>query len=415
MFTNKNFRIKIFVYILFPLLIYAQNDTRPKIESDLPFYLRLAESFLYRHPGAVTYDSLFTETKWNYEQGLILEAFYQVYKYSDDKKYYEFIKNNIDQYVDNEGKINTYKYDAFNLDLINPGRVLLNLYCKTKENKYKIAADTLRKQITNQPRTKSSGFWHKKIYPDQMWLDGLYMSEPFYAKYSKMFEQSEFFDDIINQFILIEKNTRDEKTGLLYHAWDESKQQKWADPITGRAPNFWGRAMGWYAIALVDVLDYLPEELEKRKHIIEILNKLCTALIKFRDEKSKLWYQIVDQENREGNYLEASASSMFIYAFAKGANKGYLPEDFIKHAHDSFRGLLNNVVSIENDGYINLHNICRSAGLGGNPYRDGSFEYYIGEPKRTNDIKGYGPFILAALELDKAGYEFEFPMSNSDD
>lgn len=407
----KNYIKKIFVLILLTYSVNAQNNIRPLIESDKPFYLRLAESFLYRHPGAVTYDTIFTETKWNYEQGLILEAFYRVYKYTNEKEYFDFIKDNIDKYVNDEGKINTYKYDAFNLDLINPGRALLNLYCKTKESKYKIAADTLRKQITNQPRTKSGGFWHKKIYPDQMWLDGLYMSEPFYAKYSKMFDQHDFFDDIVNQFILIEKNTRDDKTGLLYHAWDESRKQKWSDPVTGRAPNFWGRAMGWYAMALVDVLDYLPDDLEKRKSIIEILNRLCAALIKYRDEKSAMWFQIIDQGSREGNYLEASASSMFTYAFIKGANEGYLQKEFKKYAYESFLGLLNNVVTIEKDGYINLHNICRSAGLGGNPYRDGSFEYYINEPKRTNDIKGYGPFILAALELDKAGYEFVFPIS----
>jgi rhamnogalacturonyl hydrolase YesR/polygalacturonase len=384
-----------------------QQIPRPEITSNKSFYLRLGESYYYRHPGAVTYDTLFTETKWNYEQGLLLYAFYEIYKYTDDEKYFKFMKDNLDQYINDEGEINTYNYDAFNVDLLNPGRAILYVYRKTGDEKFKNAADRLRGQIKNQPRTASGGFWHKKIYPDQMWLDGLYMAEPFYAMYSKEFNQPEYFDDITKQFILIEEKTRDEKTGLLYHAWDESKAQKWADPQTGRAPNFWGRAMGWYAMALVDVLDYLPYEHKDRTKLIEILNRLSDALLKYRDGNSNIWYQIIDQSNREGNYLEASASSMFTYAFIKGANKGYLPEKFKMEADKSFKGILKNVTSIESDGYINLLDICRSAGLGGNPYRDGSFEYYISEPKRMNDIKGYAPFLLAALELDKAGYKYD--------
>lgn len=388
------------------ILSYSQNTNQLLVDKNLPMFVRLADSFLLRHPGAVTYDSIFTETKWNYEQGLILEALYQVYLYTGEEKYFQFIKENLDQYIEEDGKIKTYKFENFNIDLVNPGRALLHTYSKTGIEKFKIAADTLRKQLTYHPRTPSGGFWHKLIYPDQMWLDGLYMGQPFYALYSKLNNQPQFYDDIIHQFTLIEKKTRDKKTGLLYHAWDESKKQKWADPKTGRSPNFWGRAMGWYAMALVDVLDILPENYSKKIELKKILQRFAKAIIKYRDKNTNIWYQVVDMPDREGNYLEASATSMFAYALAKGANKGYLNKKYLTIAKDVFEGLLKHLSKIEDTGYINLYQICRSAGLGGNPYRDGSFEYYISEPKRMNDIKGYGPFILAALELDKAGFRF---------
>lgn len=388
------------------ILSYSQNSNQLLVDKNLPMFVRLADSFLLRHPGAVTYDSIFTETKWNYEQGLILEALYQVYLYTGEEKYFQFIKENLNQYIEEDGTIKTYKFSNFNIDLVNPGRALLYTYDKTGIEKFKIAADTLRKQLKYHPRTPSGGFWHKLIYPDQMWLDGLYMGQPFYALYSRLNNQPQFYDDIIHQFTLIEKKTRDKKTGLLYHAWDESKKQQWADPKTGLSPNFWGRAMGWYAMALVDVLDILPENYSKKVELKKIFQRFAKAIIKYRDKNTNIWYQVIDLPDREGNYLEASATSMFAYALAKGANKGYLNKKYLMVAKDVFEGLLKHLSKIEDTGYINLYQICRSAGLGGTPYRDGSFEYYISEPKRMNDIKGYGPFILAALELDKAGFKF---------
>lgn len=404
---KKNIHLRAFIIILsITSIISCQKQPDLLVDKNLPMYKRLADSFLIRHPGGVTYDSIFTETKWNYEQGLILEALYRTYKYSGEKKYLDFILENLNQYIDENGKIKTYKFENFNIDLVNPGRALLYAYTETGDEKFKIAADTLRKQIEFQPRTPSGGFWHKLIYPDQMWLDGLYMGQPFYALYSKSYNQPERYNDIVKQFVLIEQKTRDEKTGLLYHAWDESIKMKWADPVTGRSPNFWGRAMGWYSMALVDVLDILPESFPEKIELVNILNRLAEAIVKFKDPEFNIWYQIVDQGTREGNYLEASATSMFAYALAKGANDGHLKKDYLEIANDVFKGLLNHLTKIEDTGFINLYNICRSAGLGGNPYRDGSFEYYISEPKRMNDIKGYGPFILAALELDKAGYRY---------
>lgn len=388
----------IYMNIFFTVQVYGQV----KIDPNKLWSVRIADSYLLRHTNEAIVDTN-AVSKWNYELGTMLEGYHQLWEKTDDKKYYDYIKLNIDRYVREDGKIKTYKLSDFNIDNINAGRQLLLLYKETKENKYKIAADTLRKQIANQPRTKSNGFWHKKIYPYQMWLDGLYMGEPFYAEYSKLFNEPKNYDDIIHQFILIEKQTRDEKTGLLYHAWDESLQQKWADPKSGKSPHFWSRAMGWYAMAIVDVLDFLPQKHPQRIELIKILSRLSEALLKVRDNRTGLWYQVTNFPNKKGNYLEASASAMFIYAFAKGANKSYLPKSFLDHAKKSFEGIIKNLCTIDKDGFIDLLYTCRGAGLGGNPYRDGSYEYYISEPTRVNDLKGLGPLILAAIELEKAG------------
>jgi unsaturated rhamnogalacturonyl hydrolase len=372
-----------------------------RIPTTWPWAKRIAESFVLRHPGSVTYDSGSPNRRWNYEQGLMLEALHQMWLLTNDKRYFDFIKGNIDQYVEGSGTIRTYEYEDFNLDNIAVGRALLTLYEVTGVKKYKYAADTLRLQLKKQPRTHEGGFWHKQIYPYQVWLDGLFMAEPFYAWYAVMFKEPEDFDDIANQFVFIYGHTRDPKTGLLYHAWDESKQQRWANPETGCSPNFWGRAMGWYGMALVDVLDFLPANHPRRQELVSILRTLSAALLKFQDKKTRLWYQVVDQGSREGNYLEASASSMFAYVFAKGANKGYVGRKYFEAARATFRGIAKTLVTVDANGFVDLHHTCQGAGLGGRPYRDGSYDYYVSEPQRTNDMKGYGPFLLAAIELQK--------------
>jgi unsaturated rhamnogalacturonyl hydrolase len=372
-----------------------------QIPTTWPWARRIAESFLSRHAGAVTYDSSSPNRRWNYEQGLMLEAFHQMSLSTKDRRYLEFIRQNIDQYVEESGSIRTYNYEDFNLDNVAVGRALLTLYQATGENKYRHAADTLRLQLKNQPRTHEGGFWHKKIYPYQMWLDGLFMAEPFYAWYAAMFNEPEDFDDIVNQFVFIYDHTRDPKTGLLYHGWDESKQQRWANPETGCSPNFWGRAMGWYAMALVDVLDFLPEDYPRRQELVTMLQSLSTALLRYQDKNTHLWYQVVDQGARKGNYLEASASCMLAYAFAKGANKGYLGKSYVRAAQATFRGIVSNLVTVDRNGFVDLHHTCQGAGLGGTPYRDGSYAYYVSEPQRTNDMKGYGSFLLAAIELGR--------------
>ena len=360
-----------------------------------------SDNLIALHPDTLAYKNDAKSYKWNYEQGLVLEAIYRLWIDTKNQKYFDYTKKNIDYYVQDNGAIKTYEMKNFNLDNIAPGRMLLHLYELTKQNKYKIAADTLIKQLKMQPRTSDGGFWHKKIYPNQMWLDGLYMAEPFYAEYSVMFKETSNFDDIAKQFLLIRAHSYNKKTGLYYHGWDETKQQRWANPISGTSNSFWGRSLGWFIMALVDVIDYFPQNHKDRKELLMMFQQLSSDLLQYRDDDTKLWFQIVDKKNSEGNYIETSASSMFIYALAKGFNKGYLDEKFRRIANESFDLLVKNYIKKDDLGRYVLTNVCSVGGLGGNPYRDGSFEYYISEPKRDNDFKGYGALILAANEIAK--------------
>jgi len=341
-------------------------------------------------------------SKWTYDHGLVLKGIERVYTATHDKQYLDFIQRSLDHFVNDDGSIRTYKLDEYNIDNILPGRNLLFLYKTTGREKYRKAAALLREQLKTHPRTSQGGFWHKKIYPSQMWLDGLYMGEPFYAEYAATFKEEASFDDIAKQFILMERHSRDDKTGLLYHGWDESKQQRWANPTTGRSPNFWGRAMGWYAMALVDTLDYFPPKHAQRAELIAILNGLARAVAKYEDSRSGLWYQVLDKRGAKGNYLESSAACMFVYALAKGVRNGYLPAGYMKTANDGYRGIQKEFVKYDASGGFNLAGTVSVAGLGGNPYRDGSYEYYVSEKVVTNDPKGIGAFLLAATEMEAA-------------
>jgi unsaturated rhamnogalacturonyl hydrolase len=336
--------------------------------------------------------------KWSYDQGVILKGFEGLWLNTGDAKYYNYIQKSMDFFVNDDGSIKSYKQDEYNIDNVNNGKLLLLLYRITLKEKYLNAAQLLREQLRNHPRTHEGGFWHKKVYPYQMWLDGLYMGEPFYSEYAWLMREDTAFNDIANQFIYMERHARDAKTGLLYHAYDESKQMKWADPATGRSPNFWGRAMGWYAMALVDVLDYFPENHPKRKELIAILNRLTMAIEKVQDAKTGLWWDVLNMPAKKGNYLEASASSMFIYAVAKGVRKGYLPVSKISIAKKGYDGIVKQFIKVEN-GQTNLYGTVKVSGLGGNPYRNGSYEYYISEPVVVNDPKGIGAFLLASNEM----------------
>src|SRR5215207_3739005 len=352
--------------------------------------------------AAATAMSIGSPAKWTYDHGLVLKGLERVYVATNDKQYLDFIQRSIDRFVTDDGSIRTYSINEYNIDHILPGRNLLFLYKTTGQEKYRKAAALLREQLKTHPRTSGGGFWHKKIYPSQMWLDGLYMGEPFYAEYAVTFKEDAAFDDIAKQFILMERHARDDKTGLLYHGWDESKQQRWANPTTGRSPNFWGRAMGWYAMALVDTLDHFPQKHTQRAELIAILNRLARAVAKYQDPRSGLWYQVLDKGGAKGNYLEASAACMFVYALAKGVRNGYLPARYMKIANDGYRGIQKEFVKYDADGRFNLAGTVSVAGLGGNPYRDGSYEYYLSEKVVTNDPKGIGAFLLAATEMEVA-------------
>jgi len=341
-------------------------------------------------------------SRWTYDHGLVLKGIERVYLATGDKQYLDFIQRSMDHFVNDDGSIRTYKLDEYNIDNINPGRNLLFLYKTTGQEKYRKAAALLREQLKTHPRTSDGGFWHKKIYPSQMWLDGLFMGEPFYAEYAATFKEDAAFDDIAKQFILMERHSRDDKTGLLYHGWDESKQQRWANPATGRSPNFWGRAMGWYAMALVETLDYFPQKHPQRAELIAILNRVARAVAKYQDARSGLWWQVLDKGDAKGNYLESSAACMFVYALAKGVRNGYLPASYMKTANDGYRGIQKEFVKYDATGRFDLGGTVSVAGLGGNPYRDGSYEYYLSEKVVTNDPKGIGSFLLAATEMELA-------------
>jgi unsaturated rhamnogalacturonyl hydrolase len=338
---------------------------------------------------------------WHYEHGLLVMAIEKVAEVTCEKRYERFVSDWIDTFVRADGGIRTYRVDEYNLDQINAGKLLFRAFEKTGDARYKKALELLRDQLRTQPRNKSNGFWHKKIYPFQMWLDGIYMAGPFLAEYAARFDEPSAFDDIAHQIMLIEERTRDDATGLLYHAWDETKGQQWADRLTGRSPHFWGRGMGWYVMAIVDVLDFLPRDHDSRPSVIAILDRTAAALVRVQDEATGLWYQILDLPERAGNYLEASASAMFVYAFAKAVRNGYLPPDYLSVARRGYHGLLQNLIKVDAQGLLTLEDVCSVAGLGGDPYRDGSFDYYVTEKVLPNDPKGVGPFILAALEMER--------------
>jgi len=359
----------------------------------------LAQTAMRLWPDSISEEVAKTK-KWSYDQGVVLKGIEGVWKATGDARWFRYIQRSMDQFVMEDGTIRGYRPDEYNIDHINNGKLVLMLWEVTGKEKYRKAADLLRSQLRTHPRTSEGGFWHKKIYPYQMWLDGLYMGQPFYAQYARAFGEDTTFNDVTRQFVLMERHARDPKTGLLYHGWDESRQQKWANPSTGLSPHFWGRALGWYGMAMVDALDYFPANHPGRDSITGILNRFAKAVVAVQDPKSGLWYDIVDMPNEKGNYLEASASAMIVYTLAKGINMGYLPVSYLPYIKKAYDGILREFVKMEN-GQTNFHGTVSVSGLGGNPYRDGSFAYYMSEKVVVNDGKGLGAFINAAVEVEK--------------
>lgn len=389
------------VFLLIQCTHFRTSDNKAKQTS---WHILMLESEMHRNPQAWMLD-FEKRPKWNYTHGLVLMAVEKIYRQTGEQRYQDYILEYYQDMIDSTGKINyNYKMDNFNIDHIKPGINLFDLYEHTGDERYLLALQTLREQLRVHPRTQDGGFWHKKIYPEQLWLDGVYMNTPFYARYGKVFNQPENFDDVVHQITLVEQKTRDEHTGLLFHAYDDSRSQQWADKVTGHSPHFWGRAMGWYMMALVDALQYFPEDHPGRQTVQPILVRLVDTLIRYQDTETGLWYQVLDQGNREGNYLEGSVSSMVAYTIAKGVNDQLLDSAYMAYAQKAFQGILDHLISFDEEGYISLNQICGVAGLGGNPYRDGSYEYYISETIRPNDPKGVGPFMLLSIEMEKAGY-----------
>ncbi|SPS04035.1 glycoside hydrolase family 88/105 protein [Latilactobacillus sakei] len=339
---------------------------------------------------------------WSYDDGTCLGAVYNIYQLKKQSKMLEYCKSNFDRYLDSQGNIHDYVAEDLALDDICNGKSLLDLYHETKDLKYKKAADKLYEQLKMQPRTEEGTFWHKKRYPSQVWLDGLYMGSVFYAKYQKMFNLDDRYDDVVHQFLSAYKVTLDDESGLCYHAYDEARQQPWVNKETGHSPHFWTRAIGWFVMAMADVLEYLPEDIEGRKQIIDNLDHLLKALKDYSDPQTHLWYQVTDEIDRPMNYIEQSGSSMILAAMAKGVRMGYLNasdyEDFIE------KGWVNSLeqfITITNEGYVNTNRTCQVGGLGGPNKRDGSYAYYMSEPVISNDHKGYGAFLYLAYEMEQ--------------
>ena len=370
----------------------TENDT-------IKWSQRMAMSVMKRNPLVWQIDEN-KKPKWDYKPSFVLTAFEKLYKQTNIASYRNYIKQYLDTFVDSTGTIAHYDSNEYNLDGLNPGKLLFDLYQDTHDNRYLLALHMLRKQLETQPRTPSGAFWHKNIYPNQVWMDGVYMNLPFYTRYTMLFENGKALDDVAKQFQLIQSSVLDAKLKLPYHAWDESKQMAWANPQTGTSPTIWCRGAGFYLMALVDVLDYFPKDHPKYKELVQNVRTLSSALIPVQD-KSGLWYQVMDKPNLASNYLETSGSAMLAYAIAKGVNNGYLPRKYKKIASKAFDGILKTRLVEAVDGEIHLNQISQGIGLGGNPYRDGSNAYYVEAKKYTDNSMGVGAFILAALELNK--------------
>lgn len=348
--------------------------------------------------STMTREGLLT-ARWSYDYGVVWRGMEALYARTGDKRYFEYIKDAMDAFVDGNGGIRDYALDSYNLDYVCNGRQLLFLYKATGEEKYLRAARTLRTQLECQPRTSDGGFWHKKCYPYQMWLDGLHMAEPFYLEYALLTgEGDETPDDIALQLTLAYRHTLDAQTGLNRHAWDERRAQPWADKQTGLAPHAWGRAVGWYMMALCDVLEILPRAHRAYAGLLDIFRALCDKMLSVR--VNLLWQQVLDCPDRPENYLESSGSCMMVYAMLKGARLGLVGEEIAKQARASYDALVTRFVCQKQNGDIFLIGCCQCAGLGGAGARDGTFEYYMSEPVIAYDLKGTGAFIQAACEAE---------------
>lgn len=339
------------------------------------------------------------DVEWNYIDGCMLTALTAMTDITGDTRYLDFVEEVADCFVQEDGSILTYRPEKQELDSINEGRILFRMAEKTGKEKYRKAADRLRADLAAQPRTAEGNFWHKKVYPNQVWLDGTYMAMPFLALYEKHYGRGDY-SDILKQLRIIHGRMRDPKTGLYYHGYDCSREAFWADPETGLSRNFWLRAMGWFSVALADLIEILPEEGEERQELAGMLQELMESLLTFADEKTGMYWQVADQGGRPGNYLETSGSAMIAFAMLKGCRLGVLEDRFREAGKKTFRGITDNYLKIR-DGMIVLENICLVAGLGpeSKPHRDGSYEYYISEPVVSNDAKGAAPFVLCYTEM----------------
>ena len=338
---------------------------------------------------------------WNYIDGCMITALLSAAEITGDKKYSDFAEKFINYYIGDDGSIRGYTIDNFNLDDINEGRVLFDLYSATGKEKYKNAILLLREQLEKQPRTITGSFWHKKIYPHQVWLDGIYMAQVFYVRFQQEFGGGSI-TDTMHQIRNVRQYMFDEEKKLLYHGLDCSKSVFWADKKTGLSSSFWLRAIGWFTVALADIIGYLDDGAD-RDEISGIFREVIAGIEQYADPETGMYWQVVDQGGREGNYLETSGSSMIAYAMMKGARLGVLDKKYAQQGRKTFDGICEKYLKFDDNGELNLGGICLMAGLGpdGDRRRDGSFEYYISEPVVENDAKGVAPFVLCYTEVKR--------------
>ena len=344
------------------------------------------------------------KSTWNYIDGCMIKAVLEMYSITGDKKYLDFADHFIDYRVREDGTIDGYNVEELNIDNVNAGKTLFELYDLTGKEKYRKAIDLVYSQVQKMPRTKEGNFWHKNIYPNQVWLDGLYMCQPFYMEYETRFNDKKNYQDIYGQFFNVVKHMRDTETGLYYHAYDSSREMFWCDKVTGLSQHFWLRALGWYSMALLDTLDKAdPSDAEPYEKMKEIFRDLIDSLLKYQDE-SGMWYQIVNLGGMDKNYLETSGSAILSYAILKGVRLGFLPQSYEAYGEKAFRGICKTYLNVE-EGHMSLGGICLVAGLGGKDRRSGMYDYYMSEPIVKDDAKGVGPFLLAYTEMCRLNKE----------
>ncbi|MDE5715409.1 MAG: glycoside hydrolase family 88 protein [Anaeroplasmataceae bacterium] len=340
---------------------------------------------------------------WNYIDGCMMVSLLELYKTTKEEKYLTFVKNFADYYVHEDGTILGYDKEKYSTDDVSETRILFDLYEYTKEEKYSKAIELVYEQIKTHPRTKEGNFWHKKIYPNQVWLDGLYMMQPFYTRYETLRNKMQNYSDIIKQYKYVYNLMRDKETGLYYHGYDSEKKMFWADKTTGLSKNFWLRSLGWFTVSLIDVYEYMNEQMYDEYHTIkEIFKEIVDCILKYQDKESKMFYQVPNYPGKENNYLETSGSSMIAYAILKGVRLKALPDRYQAIGLEIFDGICKTYLTVKNED-LNLGGICLVAGLGpeNNLRRDGTYEYYMSEPIVENDAKGVGPFIMAYTEVKR--------------
>lgn len=383
----------------------SKNSKAAELTADdaLNWSIALAESELARKTLNYHYEGWDAgrkrPPKFEYDiVGWLPLSYHKLAQASGKDSYSSVLDSVTSSFIEDDGNIKRYKLDSYNIDAVAPGSAVLALYAKNKNEKYKLAADLLRHQLENHPKTSEGAYWHKKKYEHQLWLDGVFMGMPFLAEYSSLFENGASLEEVTNEFELTRKYLRDPDSGLYFHGWDEARKQVWANKETGLSPEFWARGMGWLAMATVDTLDFIPENRpDLRKPILEMINEIAVALENTQDADTGTWWQILDKPNQTANYRESSATAMFSYFYAKALRHGYLDDKYMDTAKRAYKGLINEFVLVHADGHISMTNQCYVAGLGFG--RDGSYQYYMSEKVSKNDPKGNFPFILAGIEM----------------